>query len=55
MYFYGYEAIKVSYYFAMVGGHRHSGGRDTMSLVCHVIWQDHLIKGSCGFFCGILS
>ena len=27
-----------------VGGHSHSGNRDTIVLVCHVTLQDHIIK-----------
>ena len=38
------ESIKVSYNLAKSGGHRHSGARDKMFLVCHVILQDQVIK-----------
>ena len=44
MWFYRYEAIKISYHPVEFGGHRHSGNRDIMVLVCHVTLQDHVIK-----------
>ena len=31
------------------GGHRHCGIGDITILVCHVISQDHVIKGLCPF------
>ena len=31
------------------GGHRRCGSGDQNDLVCHVISQDHMIKGSCDF------
>ena len=31
---------------AKCGGHRHRGNRDIMFSVCHMISQDHAIKGS---------
>ena len=31
------------------GGHRYCSSRDMMFLVCHVIKQDHVIKGSGGY------
>ena len=31
---------------AKFGGHGHCSSRDIMCLVCHVIKQDHIIKGS---------
>ena len=36
----------VSQHPARLGGHRHCGSGDIMVSVCHVILQDHLIKGS---------
>ena len=40
------EPIKVSYHPAMFGGHRHSYSRNIAALVCHVISQHHMTKGS---------
>ena len=37
----------VSQHPARLGGHRHCGSGDIMVSVCHVILQEHLIKGSC--------
>ena len=31
------------------GCHRHCGNGDIMTLLCHVILQDHTIRGSCDF------
>ena len=45
MWLYGLESIKVNYHPAMFGGHKHCGSED-MILVCHMILQDHEIKGS---------
>ena len=42
---YRQEPIKVSYHLAKFGGHRHSSSGDIIILVCHVISQDHVIKG----------
>ena len=39
----------LSYHPAEFGGHRHFVSGDIMILVCHVILQDHVIKGSCDF------
>ena len=36
----------------MFGGHSHSSSGVIMILVCHVIWQDCMIKGSCNFMSG---
>ena len=33
------------------GGHKHCGSEDITALLCHVISQDHVIKGSCDFMC----
>ena len=33
----------------MFGGHKHSGSGDIMVSVCHVILQEHVIKGSFDF------
>ena len=34
---------------ARFGGRRYCGSKDIMLLVCHVISQHHVIKGSCDF------
>ena len=39
----------LSHDLANFGGHRHCGSRDIILLVCHVILQGYLIKGSCDF------
>ena len=39
----------VSHCLAMFGGDKHSGSGDTMVLVCHVISEDVMIKGSFDF------
>ena len=49
---YELEPIKVSYHPVKLGGHRHFGSEDIMISVCHVILQDHVIKGSCDFMTG---
>ena len=36
----------VSHTTATFGSHRHRGNKDIMVLVCYVISQDHLTKGS---------
>lgn len=46
------EPIKVNYHPVKFSGHRHSGSRDIMFLVCHVIVQDDVIKGSCDYIGG---
>ena len=38
-----------SHHPAKFGGQRHCGSRYKMVLVCHVILQDHVIKGLCDF------
>ena len=38
----------------MFGGHSHSGSGVIKNLVCLVILQDHVIKGSCNFIGGSL-
>ena len=43
--------IKVSYYPAKFGGHRHSDSGDIVVFVFHVILQDLVIKESCDFIC----
>ena len=43
------ELIKVNYHLAKFGDHRHCGSEDIMILVCHMILQDHVIKGSRDF------
>ena len=44
MWLYGQEHIKVNYHPAKFGGHKHCGSED-MIWVCHVVLQDHVIKG----------
>ena len=39
----------MSYHPTEFGGHRHSGSRDIMVFVCHVILQDHVIRVLCDF------
>ena len=41
--------MKVSRHSARFGGHRHCGSGDRLVLVCHVISENHVIKGSCDF------
>ena len=36
---------------ARFGSHRNCGSGDIILLVCHVISQDHMIKGSCVLIC----
>ena len=40
---------------ANFSGHRSRGSRDIMILVCQVISQDHIIKGSCDIMARRLS
>ena len=42
----------VSHHPTKFHGHRHCGSGDKMVLVCHVISQDHVIKGSFDFMGG---
>ena len=39
----------VSHQAATFGGYRHCGSRDKMFSVCHVNFQDYVIKVSCNF------
>ena len=41
--------MKISYRPTRFCGHRHCGSDNIMVLACHVILQDHVIKGSCDF------
>ena len=41
--------MRVSSSTAKFGGHRNCDSEDIMVLVCHVILQDLVIKGSCDF------
>ena len=34
------------HHLAKFGGHRYCGSRNVMFLVCHLIYQNHVIKGS---------
>ena len=43
------EPLIVSRHPGMFGCYRHYGSRDKMVLVCHVILEDHVIKGYCDF------
>ena len=49
LWLYALESLKVSHRHKKFGGHRHSVSGDMAMLVCHVIWQDHVIKESCDF------
>ena len=44
-----WEPLKVSQLVATFGTNSCGGSGSVAHLVCHVIWQDHLIKGSCIF------
>ena len=46
---YGQERIKVGYVPAKFGDHRPSDSGDIMILTCHIISQDHVIKGLYAF------
>ena len=46
---YRQEPFKVSYHSAKFSGRRHCGSGVTVVLICHVISQDHVMKGSCDF------
>ena len=52
MWLYRQEPIKVSHHLTKFGSHRYCGSGDLMILVCHVIFQDHVIKGSRYFWVG---
>ena len=47
--FMGWSPFKVSHDPAKFSGHNDFGRGDIMILVCHVIFQDHVIKVSCDF------
>ena len=49
MWRYWQEPFKVGYHPAKSVSHRHSDNWDIVVLVCHVVSQDHVIKGSCDF------
>ena len=49
MWIYGQELKKVNYHPAKFRGHRHCGSGDIIFLICHVISQDQIVKGSCDF------
>ena len=40
--------MMINYCPAKFNGHAHCGSKD-MTLMCHVMLQDHVIKGSCDF------
>ena len=40
------ETLKESHTSVKFGGHKHRGSGDITVLVCHLIWQDHMTKGS---------
>ena len=46
---YGKEPLTVKQHLAKFGGHRHYGSGDMTMSDCHVILQNHMIKGSCDF------
>ena len=37
------------HYFATFGGHKYCSSRDILFLGCHVIKQEHVMKGSCDY------
>ena len=39
----------MSYYAAKLGGHKDCDSGNIMVLACHMISQNHVIKGSCDF------
>ena len=45
----GQDPLKVSHQPTKFGGPRQGGNGNIMILVCHVILQDHVIKGTCGY------
>ena len=45
----------MSYHPAKFGGHRHCDSWDIMVLTCHVMSQDHVIKGLCDFMGSVPS
>ena len=51
----GWDSLKVSHYPAKFCGHRRIGIGDIMVLVCHVISNDHVIRGSSNFMGRSLS
>ena len=46
---YGWKLLMVTHQFAKLGGYRNCGTGDIMTLGCHMISQDHVMKGSCDF------
>ena len=48
LWFYG-KKVLVSHLHARYVGHRDYGSADILTLVCHGILPDHMIKGSCNF------
>ena len=42
----------MSYHPAKFGGHSHSGSGVIRNLVCHVVLQDDVVKGSCDYIGG---
>ena len=49
MWLYRKQDINEGYYYEKFVGHRHCDSGDKMILVCHVILQDHNIKGTSEF------
>ena len=41
-----YESLKVSYHPTKFGGNKHCGSGNAILLICHVISEDHVIKGT---------
>ena len=46
---YGQESFRISYNPTKFRGNKHSGSGDILALACHVISQDHAIRGSFDF------
>ena len=46
---YGQESFRISYHPTKFPGNNHSGSGDILALACHVISQDHAIRGSFDF------
>ena len=49
---YGLQPLKVCHHSSKFGAHRGCESGDIMVLVCDMILQDHVIKGSCDFMDG---
>ena len=49
MWLYRQKPIKVGQHPAKFGGQKHTDSGDVVVLVCHVIFQDQVVKGSWDF------